>query len=70
MCLSICVYVIFAKYTNMVNAFQPHFPSKVTLYIPTLFAFLSINMIKNLYDNILYISQKSLGYSRIVHKCV
>ena len=37
---------IFAKYTTMVNAFQPCFPSKVTLYIATLFAFLSINMIK------------------------
>ena len=45
-CFCVCVCTIFAKYTTMVNAFQPCFPSKVTLYIATLFAFLSINMIK------------------------
>lgn len=38
------VCVIFSKNTNVVNAFQPHFPPKMIWYIVTLFAYFGINV--------------------------
>lgn len=55
-----CVCIIFAKYTNIVNAFQPCFPSRVTLYIATFFCFSQYKYDQKIYMTTIFTFNKNL----------